>query len=81
LAYLIDTPGICVPNISNDETALKLSLMGCINDKISGREILLDYMLYVLNKNGNRKYLEKYKLEHPVETAEELVMHVRDKYH
>ncbi len=55
--------------------------MGCINDKISGREILLDYMLYVLNKNGNRKYLEKYKLEHPGETAEELVMHVRDKYH
>jgi ribosome biogenesis GTPase A len=46
LAYIIDTPGLIVPKISNDETALKLSLIGCISDKIPGREILIEYMLY-----------------------------------
>ena len=81
LAYLIDTPGICVPKISNDETALKLSLVGCISDKIPGREILIDYMLYAFNKNNNRKYLEKYGLDFPCETSEQLVMSVRNKYH
>lgn len=77
---MIDTPGICVPKISNDETALKLSLTGSINDKIAGREIIIDYMLYQLNKNNNRKYLEFYKLDFPCETTEELVMKIRNRY-
>ena len=42
----MDTPGICVPKISNDETALKLCLVGCINDKIPGKETVIKYMLY-----------------------------------
>jgi ribosome biogenesis GTPase A len=46
LAYIIDTPGLIVPKISNDETALKLSLIGSINDKIAGKEIIIEYMLY-----------------------------------
>ncbi len=57
IAYLIDTPGICVPNITNDETALKLSLIGSINDKIVGPDLIIEYMLYQLNKHNNKKYL------------------------
>jgi len=49
LAYLIDTPGICVPKIYSDEMSLKLSLIGCINDKIAGKEIIVEYMIYKLN--------------------------------
>ncbi len=81
LAYLIDTPGICVPKISNDETALKLSLIGCVDDKIPGKEVVLEYMLFQLNRNNNRKYLERYRLERPCESVEELIMAVRNKYH
>lgn len=49
LAYLIDTPGICLPKIYSDEMSLKLSLVGCINDKIAGKDIIVDYMIKKLN--------------------------------
>jgi mitochondrial GTPase 1 len=32
LAWLIDTPGLMVPNIENMEVALKLGLVGCLKD-------------------------------------------------
>ena len=49
----MDTPGISNPKISCDETALKLALCGCISPKITSPEILIDYLLYVMNKNKN----------------------------
>jgi ribosome biogenesis GTPase A len=55
---MIDTPGICLPKISSDEQALKLSLVGCINDKIAGKEAIVDYLVYKLNKHRQMKYLQ-----------------------
>ena len=51
LAFLIDSPGIMVPRIVDDETALKLSLIGAVKEKFIGYEHIVEYMLYVLNKN------------------------------
>jgi len=46
----VDTPGVMIPNIQEDEVALKLSLVGCIKDVIPGKEAILDYLVWVLNK-------------------------------
>lgn len=34
LAYLVDTPGIMVPRIADNETGLKLALVGCFKQFI-----------------------------------------------
>jgi ribosome biogenesis GTPase A len=59
---MIDTPGICTPKISSDEQALKLSLVGCINDKIAGKEAIVEYMIYKLNKQRQLKYLQQVRV-------------------
>ncbi len=46
LVYLIDSPGIMVPRFVDDETALKLSLVGAVKERFIGYEHILEYMLY-----------------------------------
>ena len=41
-----------VPRIVDDETALKLSLVGAVKERFIGYEHILEYMLYVLNKQN-----------------------------
>ena len=51
-----------VPRIDDDEKALKLSLVGCIKDSIVGKEAIIEYLVYVLNKHNNLKYVQLYNL-------------------
>jgi len=44
LAFLVDSPGVMIPYISSDETALKLSVIGCIKDVIPGKEPIIEYL-------------------------------------
>jgi mitochondrial GTPase 1 len=67
LCYVVDSPGVMVPNIIDDETALKLGLIGCIRDKIIGPELLVEYLLYLYKEINYRSYLSCYGLsDHPV---------------
>lgn len=63
--YLLDTPGILAPSINNFHTGLKLALVGCIQDHVIGLEVLADYLLYWLNRNGRFEYVEKFGLKEP----------------
>eukprot|EP00252_Welwitschia_mirabilis_P025733 TRINITY_DN8170_c0_g1_i1.p1 TRINITY_DN8170_c0_g1~~TRINITY_DN8170_c0_g1_i1.p1 ORF type:complete len:368 (-),score=70.26 TRINITY_DN8170_c0_g1_i1:424-1527(-) len=47
--YVLDTPGILVPNISDIETGLKLALIGSVKDSVVGEERLARYLLALLN--------------------------------
>ncbi|EWS73886.1 50S ribosome-binding GTPase (macronuclear) [Tetrahymena thermophila SB210] len=80
LAYLVDTPGVMIPNIQDDETALKLSLVGCIKDVIPGKEPILDYLVWILNKQKQQTYQHYYGMKEPAKTGDELFVHVRDKF-
>lgn len=40
LAWMVDTPGLMVPNIEDNEVGLKLSLVGCVKDKIVGKQMI-----------------------------------------
>jgi ribosome biogenesis GTPase A len=59
--FMLDSPGIMVPRISDSETALKLTLTGAIRDHIVGEETVCDYLLHCLNtrldESGRRAYV------------------------
>ncbi|KAJ4706367.1 mitochondrial GTPase 1-like [Melia azedarach] len=50
--YVLDTPGVLVPSISNIETGLKLALTGSVKDSVVGEERIAQYLLAVLNSRG-----------------------------
>nr|GEY00774.1 short integuments 2, mitochondrial-like [Tanacetum cinerariifolium] len=47
--YVLDTPGVLVPTISDIETGLKLALSGSLKDSVVGEERIAQYFLAVLN--------------------------------
>ncbi|KAK4246671.1 hypothetical protein C7999DRAFT_41910 [Corynascus novoguineensis] len=52
--FVVDTPGVFIPYVSDPEKMLKLALVGCVRDGILPRETLADYLLYRLNlSNGS----------------------------
>ncbi|KAL2269584.1 hypothetical protein VTJ83DRAFT_1768 [Remersonia thermophila] len=48
--FLVDTPGVFIPYVTDPEKMLKLALVGCVRDGIVPRDILADYLLYQLNR-------------------------------
>lgn len=49
--YVLDTPGVFVPYISDGEKMLKLALCGCVKDTIISPVTIADYLLYHINLN------------------------------
>ena len=73
LIYILDTPGIVAPSIPNTETGMKLALTGTFPDHTIGEELIADYLLYVLNKQNNRNYLELCGLTEPCDDFHQVV--------
>lgn len=67
MIYLLDTPGVLMPNIKQIEAGMKLALCSCFKDDIVGEENIADYLLYWLNKNGNFSYVEFMGLQEPTD--------------
>lgn len=63
--YVIDTPGIMLPNILDQDVALKLALLSTMKDEQVGEELIADFLLYTLNKHGNFSYVDKLKMAGP----------------
>lgn len=80
LIYLLDTPGILMPNIKNIETGMKLALCSCFQDHLVGEENIADYLLYWLNKNQNFSYLETMGLEEPTDDITYALLSCARKY-
>uniref|UniRef100_A0A8C9EXE4 Mitochondrial GTPase 1 n=1 Tax=Pavo cristatus TaxID=9049 RepID=A0A8C9EXE4_PAVCR len=62
LVYLVDTPGVLPPKLADMETGMKLALCGAIRDHLVGEDIMADYLLYVLNRQQQFGYMERYGL-------------------
>ncbi|PSN56851.1 Mitochondrial GTPase 1 [Blattella germanica] len=67
LLYIIDTPGILQPHIPDLEKGLRLALCSCLKDNLVGTEIIADYLLFWLNKNGNFQYVHFMGLQEPTD--------------
>ncbi|KAM7364313.1 mitochondrial GTPase 1 [Cochliomyia hominivorax] len=74
LMYMIDTPGILEPRISNDEMGMKLALVGCLQDHLVGEDLIADYLLYWLNRHQRFEYVPLMGLEKPTDNISEVLV-------
>lgn len=63
--YLLDTPGILMPNIKDTETGMKLALCSCLQDHQVGPINIADYLLFWMNQNENYSYVDLLGLQEP----------------
>jgi ribosome biogenesis GTPase A len=54
--YLVDTPGVFVPYVSDTESMLKLALVGSVKDTIIPPTTLADYLLFHINRHTPSSY-------------------------
>ncbi|OQR87216.1 GTPase [Achlya hypogyna] len=70
--YVMDTPGVMLPNIPSPDVGLKLALTGAIKDEVVGTELIADYMLFTLNRMGSTQYVKALGLAAPTDDIEEV---------
>ncbi|KAH6628503.1 P-loop containing nucleoside triphosphate hydrolase protein [Chaetomium tenue] len=73
--FVVDTPGVFIPYVSDPEKMLKLALVGCVRDGILPRETLADYLLFRLNldEEGPRGYVERLGMAGPTNDVTEFL--------
>ncbi len=71
--YLIDTPGVFLPYVTEPEAMLKLSLVGCVKDTIIQPMMIADYLLYHLNLRDPWSYEQVCRPTNDVEVFVEAV--------
>jgi len=67
LIYLLDTPGISVPHITNMHVGMKLAICATLKDELVGAKSISDYLLWWLNSHGNFSYVSHMGLTEPVD--------------
>jgi ribosome biogenesis GTPase A len=65
--YVVDTPGVMLPNIPSPEIGMKLALTGAIKDEIVGEDIIADFMLFNLNQMRSTRYVDALNLKEPTD--------------
>lgn len=78
-SWLVDTPGLMLPSIQAGDLGLKLSLIGCIRDKIVTQPVLVDYLFEVLTKYNVQEWVKHYNLRRVPQSADEVVTQVRER--
>lgn len=71
--FVVDTPGVFVPYVSDPEKMLKLALVGCVKDGLIPRETLADYLLYRLNLADPAEYVARLGMAAPTNDAAEFL--------
>jgi len=55
--YLYDTPGIMDPHVKDPMQAIRIALTGGTKDRLFDDVNVADYLLFELNKRGNKQYV------------------------
>lgn len=74
--YVVDTPGVMLPNVEDPETGMLLALTGAIKDEVVGTELIADFMLFRLNQMRSTRYVDALKLREPTDDIHALFRHV-----
>lgn len=78
---VLDTPGTLYPNITNQQTAIKLAFIGSIkNEVIDMNELALDFLNFC-NVNYFDNLKEKYNIEDKNMSAIEMIDHIAEVKH
>ncbi|XP_028160841.1 mitochondrial GTPase 1 [Ostrinia furnacalis] len=71
--FMLDTPGILEPSVTDIEAGLKLALCASLQDHLVGEEAIADYLLYWLNKHGKFKYVDYMGLLEPCDDIHQVL--------
>ncbi|RKP21193.1 hypothetical protein ROZALSC1DRAFT_27375, partial [Rozella allomycis CSF55] len=71
LVYMLDSPGILVPNITNMNIACKLLIVGCVKEGMIEPVIAAKQFIKLMNEARNEKYFKFIGLNAPVSEDEE----------
>ncbi|XP_063538986.1 mitochondrial GTPase 1 [Cydia strobilella] len=72
--FMLDTPGILEPSVTDIEMGLKLALCGNLQDHLVGEEAIADYLLYWLNKHGCFSYVDYMGLLEPCDDINKVLI-------
>lgn len=76
--YLLDTPGILEPYISDVDAAMKLAACDLILESATKPYMVADYLLYYMNKSGDFSYIKNLHLPNtkPCDDIKQILLHV-----
>lgn len=74
LIYVMDTPGILEPSVSNIEAGFKLALCSSMQDHLVGPTNIADFLLFWLNKSKNFSYVDYLKIKEPSDDITEVLV-------
>nr|CAB3264050.1 mitochondrial ribosome-associated GTPase 1-like [Phallusia mammillata] len=74
--WLLDTPGIFQPKVKNFHDAMKLGACNTIKSDVFGPELIMDYLLFCLNKKQQFRYVEYFNLSEPSDNARTVLMSI-----
>ena len=79
-SWLVDTPGLMLPSLQTPELGIKLGIIGCINDKIIGRQVLVEQLFEMIKRYGQIDNLVKhYSLRGVPLNVDEVIDQIRTK--
>lgn len=66
---LMDTPGVLFPNLETHENAFRLALINALPDELLsvGPEMLVDFLLYEMNRKQYFDYVKIFKMPEPTD--------------
>jgi ribosome biogenesis GTPase A len=73
---IMDTPGILMPKIENEETAAKIAAIGCIPMDILDFESIAYYLIQILTKNSPNLLEKRYNLNSPGPDANQVLFDI-----
>lgn len=77
--YLLDTPGILQPHITDVEVGMKLALCATVKSDVIDIITVADYLLYWMNSHENFSYVGTLNLKEPTDDIYEVLIHTAQK--
>lgn len=73
--FVLDTPGVLLPQSAGSEAMLRLALCAALQDHLVGPELLADYLLYWMNRRQLHQYVDYMGLQEPTDDIQHLLWH------
>ncbi|KAL8435477.1 hypothetical protein ACSSS7_002484 [Eimeria intestinalis] len=74
--YCVDSPGILLPKQCDEESSLRLAVLGILPERLAGEERVADFLLFHLNRHQQFDYVEALGLSEPTNNIREISRHI-----
>ncbi|KAL8454441.1 hypothetical protein Emed_000162 [Eimeria media] len=74
--YCVDSPGILLPKQCDEESSLRLAVLGILPERLAGEERVADFLLFHLNRHHQFDYVEALGLSEPTNDVREISRHI-----